>query len=138
MINKIYISRLKENIHQANSQKLLSKVSHKFIRIDKLNMNDIICNMLGLIGEFFDMDRAYIFTINHKAQTMTYAYEWCASDVGEEEGSIAEVPLSMFPWWMKKLNEEGLVYVEDIAMYKGQGQWKKPIHYVYEAHERRC
>lgn len=115
VINKIYISRLKENIHQANSQKLLSKVSHKFIRIDKLNMNDIIGNMLGLIGEFFDMDRAYIFTINHKAQTMTYAYEWCASDVGEEEGSIADVPLSVFPWWMKKLNEEGLVYVEDVS-----------------------
>ncbi len=46
---------------------------------------------------------------------MTYAYEWCASDVGEEEGSIADVPLSVFPWWMKKLNEEGLVYVEDVS-----------------------
>lgn len=80
--------------------------------------------MLGLIGEFFDMDRAYIFTINHKAQTMTYAYEWCASDVGEEEGSIADVPLSVFPWWMKKLNEEGLVYVEDIAMYRAKASGK--------------
>ena len=115
IINKIYINRLKENMDKVKSQKLISAVSFEFVSANKINIDEKINNTLEEIGEFFEVDRAYIFTINQQNSTMTYSYEWCAEGIVAEVETIEEVPLDVLPWWMERLRNDGWVFIEDVS-----------------------
>ncbi len=113
-VNKAYISKMKENIFQTEFQKLVSKISADFISINQINMDKKFTDMLDELGQFFLVDRTYIFLINQHKNTMTYAYEWCNEGISPEIEIIQDAPLDIFPWWMEELAREKLVYVEDI------------------------
>ena len=125
IINKIYINRLKENIDKVKSQKLLSAVSFEFVSANKINIDEKINNTLEEIGEFFEIDRAYIFTINQQNSTMTYSYEWCAEGIVAEVETIEEVPLDVFPWWMERLRNDGWVFIEDVSKLPNEASSEK-------------
>lgn len=113
-INRIYISKIKENDYQIEFQKMVSEVSFEFLNLNQDNFNPKVDNLLEHIGSFFHVDRTYLFTINHKNDTMTYTNEWCNLEIGEEVGTIEEIPLDVFPWWIDQLEKKKLVYIEDV------------------------
>ena len=113
-INKIYIAKIKENAYQIAFQKLDSEISFDFVTLNQENFDDKVNNLLARIGTFFQVDRTYLFTINHQNSTMTYSNEWCNTGIDPEVGTIDEVPLEVFPWWIEQLKENRLVYIEDV------------------------
>ena len=113
-VNKSYISRMKENIFQADFQKLVSKVSAEFINISQMNMDEKFADLLSKVGQFFLVDRTYIFLINQSQNTMTYAHEWCSQGISSENDLMQDVPLGTFPWWVNELSANKLIHVEDI------------------------
>lgn len=113
-INRIYISKLKENEDQIEFQKMVSDVSFEFLTLKQENFDEKINMLLGKIGNFFHVDRTYMFTIDHNNDTMTYSNEWCNQGIHEEVGTIEAIPLEVFPWWIDQLIEKKLVYIEDV------------------------
>lgn len=113
-VNQSCISRMEENVFQADFQKLVSKITADFININQMNMDEKFADLLDRVGQFFLVDRTYIFLINHDQNTMAYAYEWCNQGVSSEADLIQDVPLDVFPWWMSELSANKLVHVEDI------------------------
>lgn len=113
-INRIYIAKIKDNKYQIEFQKMVSDISLDFVCVNQENFNDKVNHLLGEVGRFFHVDRTYLFTINHSNQTMTYSNEWCKNGINEEVGTIEEMPLDVFPWWIEQLNTKGLVYIEDV------------------------
>lgn len=114
-VNKAYVTRLKENIYQAEFQKLISEIAFEFVNVRQANVDEKLNDMLHKIGCFFQVDRAYVFLIDHLDSTMTYSHEWCSEGIGSEIGTIQNVPLDMFPWWMEQLNSNKLVTTEDVS-----------------------
>lgn len=112
-INRIYVDKIKENQAQIAFQEMVSAILFDFVDINEKNIDDHINHFLERIGLFFNVDRTYLFTIDQQAETMTYSNEWCSPGIGNEVGTIAEMPLTTFPWWMNQLKRKRLVYIAD-------------------------
>ncbi|MEL7658953.1 MAG: GAF domain-containing protein, partial [Bacillota bacterium] len=113
-VNKAYIKKLKESIFQINFQKLISETSFDFVSVNQENIDKKVNIMLGKIGHFFNLDRTYVFLINHRDNTMTYTHEWCNEGITPQIQAIQTVPLEDFPWWINQLSSNKLVYIEDV------------------------
>ena len=112
--NKIYIDKIKEKDYQIEFQKMILDIAFEFMSITQENYNEKVNNLLEKVGEFFCVDRTYIFTINHKNNTITYSNEWCGPGINSEVCTIEEMPLETFPWWLDQLDKHKLVYIADV------------------------
>ena len=113
-INRIYIAKIKENNYQIEFQKMISDVLFEFVNFDQDSFDDKVDYLLEKIGSFFSVDRTYLFTINYNKETMTYSNEWCNSGIKEEVGTIEDISLGVFPWWIDQLNKKSIVRIEDL------------------------
>ncbi len=114
-VNRIYMTKIKENNDQMAFQKLSSVLSLDFVSLNKDNFDDKITNLLKDLAIFFEVDRTYLFLIDHDNQTMTYTHEWCNVGIDPEVGTIENIPLSVFPWWIEQLEKNKMVYIEDVS-----------------------
>lgn len=113
-INKIYLNKIKENNSQIEFQKIVADVSLDFVSLNQENFDEKINDLLGTIGHFFNVDRTYLFTINNSKGTMTYSNEWCSTGINGEVGTIEEISLDTFSWWIDQLDKKNLVYIKDV------------------------
>lgn len=113
-INKMYVNKIKKNKNQIKFQKMNSDILFEFVNSTEENFDNKIDYLLRQIGEFFNVDRTYLFKINHNKNTMTYSNEWCGEGIEKEIGTIEDVPLDLFPWWVGQLKKKQLVYIEDV------------------------
>lgn len=114
LVNKNYNDQIKDNVFQLNFQRLISENSGDFVTINHANKGVKFIALLERIGQFFHVDRTYIFLIDGHQNTMTYAYEWCNKGISPEAEIIQDVPVDVFPWWMSELSAKRLVQVEDV------------------------
>ena len=114
IVNKIYVAKLKENACQIGFQRIISELSFDFISVNQRNIDEKINNLLKKIGEFFKVDRTYVFLINHRDNTVTYTQEWCNQRI-EPAGAIQKVPVEEFPWWMEQLKKEKMICIEEVS-----------------------
>ncbi|MDD4565584.1 MAG: EAL domain-containing protein [Eubacteriales bacterium] len=113
-VNKTYINRIKDSIFQINFQRLVSEVSADLVSIDQTNLKEKLENLLAKTGQFFLVDRTYIFLIDQQKNTMTYAHEWCNQGIPSMVELIQGVPVDEFPWWMEGLSNCKLIHLDDI------------------------
>ena len=113
-INKVYIERLKENNYQMAFQNLVSDITLDLVGFTQENSYDKLSHLLEKKGKFFKVDRTYIFTINHNNDTMTYSNEWCDFEIEQEVGTIEDIPIEVFPWWIEQLESKKMVYISDV------------------------
>lgn len=127
--NKMYVTKIKDNKNKIEFQKIVSDISFDFLDINQENFDWKVNNLLKEIGEFFHVDRTFLFTINPDNDTMTYSNEWCNKGVNKEVGTIEEIPLDAFPWWIEELETKGMVYIEDVdEMPKEAGTEQEQLH----------
>ncbi len=115
-INRVYLRKIEENEYQIAFQKMISDISYEYVSLNQENFTERVNHLLEEIGSFFNVDRTYLFSINHNNDTMTYSNEWCNVGIKAEVGTIEEIPLDVFPWWIKNLEDNNLVYIEDVAV----------------------
>jgi len=96
-----------------------------FVNVNQKNFDEKVNNLLQHIGWFFQVDRAYVFLFNNDEGTMSYTHEWCRDGIKPEIGTIKNVPLSVFPWWMGKLKNNELVYLEDVNELPDEAEEEK-------------
>ncbi len=112
-VNRIYVAKLKENKYQMKFQKMNSDISSDFISINKENKDEKINKLLSKLGQFFQVDRTYLFLIDYDKNIMTYSHEWCNQGVKSDIEAIGEISLKKFPWWIEELHKKSILYIED-------------------------
>ncbi len=86
--------------HQEKYQRLILELSTAFINLPLEDVDPAIENALARIGQFFNADRAYVFTYNIPAVTATNTHEWCAAGITSEIENQQTVPLNDQPEWL--------------------------------------
>jgi PAS domain S-box-containing protein len=86
----------------------LLQISSKLTGIPFAEIKPSIGLALEKIGKFLLADRAYIFEFCSNHLIMNNTYEWCNEGINPEIENLQDVPVGIFPEWMKKLqkNEE--------------------------------
>ena len=72
--------------------------------------------ILGLLGEQYEADRAYIFEYKVDENTITSSntHEWCADNVTPQIGNLQNVPLETFSLWMGQLENNSNIIIESL------------------------
>ena len=83
------------------------------------DMDQAIQNLLGIINDYFDADRTYIFRIDHERQVTYNTYEYTKDHVSRQIENLQEVPLSVIATWMKRFEEAKYYYIASLEQEKG-------------------
>lgn len=99
--------------YNLRQQQILSKISMNYNSLEKFEKktNDA----LKAIGEHTQVSRVYVFENSEDGQFTTNTYEWCNKGVEPQIGDLQNIPYTLIPSWKKMLEEEGIVYSENIS-----------------------
>ena len=100
-------------------------ISSRFV--GNMNIDEAINSSLANIGEISGASRAYLFLFRDDNKTMDNTHEWCAKGVTPEKGNLKNLPVTMFPWWMKKLNNGEIIHIKDTAEMPPEAKAEKEI-----------
>ena len=84
-------------------ERLLTGASARLIHASGDALDDAIVAVLGSVGGFFAVDRAYVFLLDDARGTQSNTHEWVADGISQEAHNLQDVPLDTFPWLMERL-----------------------------------
>lgn len=96
-------------------ERLLTAASAQLIRARGPALDEAIVAVLGSVGGFFEVDRAYVFLIDDAAGTQSNTHEWVAAGISREAHNLQDVPLTTYPWLMKRLRADQVFKVPRVA-----------------------
>lgn len=106
---------LEELQHQHRFQNMISGISSSFVSLDPEQVHSAINNALKLCGDFFRLDRSYVFLFSSDGKTMDNTYEWCAANIEPQMSRMKKSPIAAFPWWSQLLLAKEIVHIPDIS-----------------------
>lgn len=108
--------RLQQSLeHKIAFNQLLLDISTRLVNLRPENLDRAIEHVLADVGHFFAVDRAYLFSIDHQHKTHTNTHEWTAEGITPEIEQLQNMPLTYFPWIMKRLLQQRVVHVPDVS-----------------------
>ena len=99
-----------------NFQKLIAKHSSIFVKTNELNFNKNVNDFLKEFGEFFNVDRAYIFTSEDNLKTVSNEFEWCANGIDAEMQNLLNVPMKEFKFLKTNLEKFGFAHLPNLEI----------------------
>lgn len=94
-------------------ERTIVEISAHFVGVLE-HMEASIDRALAMLGESTNASRAYIFLFDSSQETMSNDYEWCSIGVTPERMNLQNLPKSIFPWWMEKLEKHDIILVENV------------------------
>ena len=123
-------SRLKESeiFYKKNIEfeKTIALISSRFISTSD-NIDNSILMALEDMGRLSCADRAYVFLFRENGRLMDNTYEWCNAGVIPQRDNLQNIPSSIVPWWMKKLNKNEVIHIRDVSMLPDCAKSEKKI-----------
>ncbi|MCK7593608.1 GGDEF domain-containing protein [Pseudomarimonas salicorniae] len=90
-------------------------ISAALMRAQRGALDACIDSCLGALGQFFEVDRCYLFRMSDDGQRMSNTHEWVAPGISREMANLQRVPATRFPWLMRELQADRAVIVPRVA-----------------------
>ena len=101
--------------YRAEAENLVNDIAARFLNIDRPEMIDqVISENLEKLGNFFGIDRAYIFLFNKDGLTMDNTHEWREAGIESYIDDFHNIPRDTLPYMMKSLNRIEPFVVESV------------------------
>ncbi len=81
-------------------QKLLMNLAKEFVNFDTSRLDERINGALMRVGSFVGADRAYVFSYDFNARSMTNTHEWCAQGIEPQIQKLKGVPIDLVAGWV--------------------------------------
>ncbi|MFW5886755.1 MAG: PAS domain S-box protein, partial [Bacteroidota bacterium] len=118
--------RAEEKLHQKlKIEKVLASISSKFIHTVDIDLT--IHESFAKLSKLNGASRIYLFLIDDESKTMSNTHEWCASGVTAEKDHLQNLPLTTFPWWMKKLQRNEVIDIPDVSQMPVEAKTEREI-----------
>jgi len=115
-----------ENIRKSlEFEKTVSSISSYFIGTYDINRS--IDYSLSDMGRLSGADRCYLFQFRDSGNVMDNTHEWCAPNVSPQMQILQNLPLSIFPWSMKKILKGKIVHIEDVSALPDEAKAERDI-----------
>ncbi len=106
-------------------EQTIARLSSRFVGV--FNMDEAINQSLEELGRISGASRVYLFFLRDNGAKMDNTHEWCAEGVSPQMENLKDIPSNMFPWWMKKLQDNQLIRIRDVAQLPDDAQSEKEI-----------
>jgi signal transduction histidine kinase/AmiR/NasT family two-component response regulator len=101
--------------HRLELERLVSAISTSFVNLTAVELDAAINRALRAIGEVAVADRSYVFLFFDNGTKMDNTHEWCAAGVEPEIEHLKELPVSVFPWWMDRLERFESIHIPRVT-----------------------
>lgn len=105
----------KELNFQLEFEQLTSEISKNFVKLPNSEFYDGVDFALKRMGEFFEVDRSYLFIFSENGTILNNTNEWCAEGINPEIDNLQDLPSSAFTWWTDNLIEKGQLHIADVS-----------------------
>ena len=78
-----------------------------------------INNLLGVINEYFDADRSYIFEIIENGKILQNTYEYVREGVSVQIDNLQSVPIEVIAEWMECFGKDEVYFMSNLEQEKG-------------------
>lgn len=100
---------------RADFEHLLVRMTARLIQSPMKDLDQEITRVLGMMGEFFRVDRAYLFLFSDEGDTMSNTHEWAAPGIEEHAAELQDIPLETFPVLIEKLKADQVFHVPKVS-----------------------
>ena len=125
-ISELYHSK-NNLLYRYRIEKLVSEISSDFVGIQMQDLDQVIDQALQRIGQSLEVDRCYVFQFRNSNIMMDNTHEWCAKGISNEKDNLQNLPSSIFPWWMTKLNKLEHIYIKQVSNLPVEAAVEKEI-----------
>ena len=103
---------------RAEFERLISKISSDFVKMDKNSIDSAIDGALSSIGVFTRADRAYIFQYkNSGTEHIDNTHEWCAEGIEPQIEGLRNITFKKeLPWFAKKVLNREVIHLPDMNL----------------------
>ncbi len=101
--------------YQWQFEKIVAELSNIFISATTIQMDQAITKALSLCGDFFEVERSYIFQLSDDGKTKSNTHEWCADGVESQKERMQNLPVADFQWIMNRVRQNGYIYIPDVT-----------------------
>ncbi len=101
---------------RAQFEQLMIRISNHFIDMPAADLNQGIDEALGMVGQFVDVDRSYVFLYDESTDTLSNTHEWCREGISAERHSIQGAPATDFAWSVTRFRNGEAVIVNDVQL----------------------
>lgn len=78
-----------------------------------------INNLLGVINEYFDADRSYIFEIIENGKILQNTYEYVKEGVSVQIDNLQSIPIEVIAEWMECFMKDEVYFMSNLEQEKG-------------------
>ncbi|MEX0321743.1 MAG: PAS domain-containing protein [Puniceicoccaceae bacterium] len=108
----------KEEASQVLSVRLMHEVildgqPHDFL-MEKDAETRVLQQMEDL-GKAVQVDRIYVFTLDHEEGLFDNVLEWCAEGIVPQIHELKRLPMSEYPWWIERIRNNHWIQIEDTS-----------------------
>ncbi len=96
-------------------EKMIARISTNFINLPLEQIDCGINDALKSIGEFFDVDRSYIYRFSEDGLTYSNTHLWHKNEVEGFFEKNQDFPVELTPWWVNELKSGRLVNIADVS-----------------------
>lgn len=112
-VNKIYTSRLRENINHVAMQSIASEISHSFVSTSEQNIDNKLYAALERCGRFIQCDRAYLVLLDTESNTVRHAVEWISEAAGSARNNLDDAMRNIRPEMLKQFSTSNALVLKD-------------------------
>jgi PAS domain S-box-containing protein len=123
---------------------IITDLSIKFINCKPEEADSIINQTLSQVGNYFKVDRVFVFEYDFINRTMSCIYEWCDIGITSEMENTQNMDMNLYPDFMKKMLNKETFVIEDIKNFddevirntlEAQGVLSTIIHPIFFENE---
>lgn len=90
-------------LYNSGLNEMLADLSAELLKANAQNIGQSMQSFLTTIGQFFQVDRAYLFRIDDDSKTLSNTHEWCARGVKPFIDQLQNISLESFSWFHQEL-----------------------------------
>jgi signal transduction histidine kinase/HAMP domain-containing protein len=94
---------------------LVTRLSSSMTTLTPERVDEGINGALADLGQFAQVDRAYVFEFSDDGTAVTCSHEWCAAGIAPQIGRLQNIAVDEFPWVEEKLRRGEVVHVPRVA-----------------------
>lgn len=97
---------------------------------EQKDMETAINQLLSIIADYHQADRAYIFEFEHEGVIMHNTYEWCREGIERQIDFLKDVEISVIERWIEQFEKQGEFYITSL---QGEVDKSSPEYEILQA-----